>query len=352
MRAFDYGELDGMRATQDSAMMDTCILGERVELSRDVYGMPVVGWSWGDPVICGLNPVKHVEIMDGTEVVLTDAMLRLPIDTVITHVDRVQITHRYGEALIMPWVFACIGMPRRGPSGLLLNLRMITFGAGIAEPGSGSGSGYGSGEPGSGSGSGGPPPPILGIVDTYTGLDGEDALAHVPDSCPLGALYGAVGPVPACTGDIQGNQLRIMDNGDGQVRGFTIESGLADGTIIITMTGNAIGPTAPGIFFRDDGADRLLAWASWFLGTAYILDVGGGVLTSGAWVAGASDVIRITVTLLGASITALFENLTDATSVLLSTTSASNQAATRHGPAARTVTFAGVQDYFDDFSVA
>ena len=43
MKAFDFGELDGMRDTQDSAMMDTCILGERVELSIDTYGMPVVG---------------------------------------------------------------------------------------------------------------------------------------------------------------------------------------------------------------------------------------------------------------------------------------------------------------------
>jgi hypothetical protein len=138
MTAFDFGELDGMRDTQESAMMDTCVLGLRVETATDDYGMPVVGWSWGDPLICGLNPIKHVEVMDGTEVVLTDAVLRLPVDTVITHVDRVQVTRRYGETLITPWVFACIGMPRLGPSGLLLNLRLVTFGAGIVGSGSGS----------------------------------------------------------------------------------------------------------------------------------------------------------------------------------------------------------------------
>jgi hypothetical protein len=138
MEAFDFGELGGMRDTQDSAMMDTCQLGERVELSHDAYGMPVVGWSWSDPVVCGLNPTKYVEVMDGTEVVLTDAVLRLPIDSVVTNVDRVRVTHRYGEMLVAPWTFAVIGMPRRGPSGLLLNLRLVTFGAGIAGSGSGS----------------------------------------------------------------------------------------------------------------------------------------------------------------------------------------------------------------------
>jgi hypothetical protein len=74
--------------------------------------------------------------MDGTEVVLTDAVLRLPIDSVVTNVDRVQVTHRYGEMLLTPWTFAVIGMPRRGPSGLLLNLRLVTFGAGAVGSGS------------------------------------------------------------------------------------------------------------------------------------------------------------------------------------------------------------------------
>jgi len=138
MKAFDFGELDGMRDTQESAMMDICLLGQRVVLSTDDYGMPVAGFSWSSPIECGLNPTKHIEVMDGTEVILTDAVLRLPVGTDVTHVDRVQITHRYGEALVMPWVFACIGMPRLGPSGLLLNLRLVTFGAGIAGSGSGS----------------------------------------------------------------------------------------------------------------------------------------------------------------------------------------------------------------------
>jgi hypothetical protein len=136
MTAFDHDELEGMRDTQDSAMMDTCILGARVELAFDEYGMPVVGWSWSDPLVCGLNPTKYIEVMDGTEVVLTDAVLRLPIDSVVTNVDRVQVTHRYGEMLLTPWTFAVIGVPRRGPSGLLLNLRLVTFGAGAVGSGS------------------------------------------------------------------------------------------------------------------------------------------------------------------------------------------------------------------------
>lgn len=136
MPPFSPGELGDMRDTQEGAMMDTALLGERVVLSTDDYGMPVVGWSWSAPIVCGLDPTKHVEVMDGTEVIMTDAVLRLPVDALITHVDRVRVTHRYGEMLLTPWTFAVIGMARLGPSGLLLNLRMVTFGVG--EPGSGS----------------------------------------------------------------------------------------------------------------------------------------------------------------------------------------------------------------------
>lgn len=297
MRAFDYGELDRMRATQDSAMMDTCLLGERVELSRDVYGMPVVGWSWGDPVICGLNPVKHVEIMDGTEVVLTDAVLRLPIDTVITHVDRVQITRRYGETLITPWVFACIGMPRRGPSGLLLNLRLVTFGAGIAVgsgsgsgaplpigsgsgsgtplPGSGSGSGAplpgsgsGSGWPmgsgsGSGSGSGEPVDPYAGylLYDSFMDPDTTPLPSHTPEKAPVGALW-------SLPNTILGNRAYY----DGVGRGSYIPVGVADVDITWILENTGLSPGQPGVCFRVSAGGATYLFLRVIAGSLLFLD--------------------------------------------------------------------------------
>jgi hypothetical protein len=53
-----------------------------------------------------------------------DAQLRLPINTVISGVDRVRITHRFGVMLLNIGVeYELIGEPMRGPSGLVLKLR-------------------------------------------------------------------------------------------------------------------------------------------------------------------------------------------------------------------------------------
>jgi len=46
----------------------------------------------------------------------------------VANIDRVRVTHRYGEALGSPLVFDAIGEPRHGPSALLLDLRTTTEG--------------------------------------------------------------------------------------------------------------------------------------------------------------------------------------------------------------------------------
>lgn len=126
MNPFSTTELERLQATQDSAMQDECILLQYVAGSGDYgYGQPT--YTTGATVACGLNH-KAREVMEDTQVVLTDAVLRLPIGTAVDNLDRVKITKRYGVA-ITPETYEVIGQPDRGPSGIVLNLRRVSDGS-------------------------------------------------------------------------------------------------------------------------------------------------------------------------------------------------------------------------------
>ena len=130
MRAFTSDELERMQAAQGDAMQDTCVRLAYGSSSTDDYGMPVATYTAGEAMSCGFDPTAKEEAMDGTQVVMTDAKLRLPIGTTLDHRDRIRITHRFGVALASPPTFEIIGEPERGPSGLVLNLRLVTDGSG------------------------------------------------------------------------------------------------------------------------------------------------------------------------------------------------------------------------------
>jgi hypothetical protein len=108
-------------------MMDTCIL-LAYSAAQDDYGNASPTWTAGNPIACGLDPTAQSEVMQGTQVVVSDAELRLPIDTVVSNLDRVEITHRHGEELDTHQFVEVIGDPERGASGLVLKLRFATDG--------------------------------------------------------------------------------------------------------------------------------------------------------------------------------------------------------------------------------
>jgi len=134
MRAFTSTELSRMRSTQDSAMQDVCRIGAYRE-SMDGYGNPDTSspgtlWTYGGEQICGLQHVRPRETQASGDVPLIDARLRLPIGTAIDERDRIRIERRYGEALPAAQVFEIVGPVQRGPSGLVLGLRLIADGTG------------------------------------------------------------------------------------------------------------------------------------------------------------------------------------------------------------------------------
>jgi hypothetical protein len=129
MTPFSPAELAAMRATQSGAMMDTCLIMRYISGVKDEGNVPVNAWRTGESVACGFNPAGGREVMEQTQVAIADAQVRLPISTTLDSRDRIKITHRFGEQINQQPTYEVIGLPERGPSGLLLNLRLVTDGS-------------------------------------------------------------------------------------------------------------------------------------------------------------------------------------------------------------------------------
>lgn len=124
MDAFSTAELAGMQAAQEEGMMDTCVLQTWSSSAQDAFGQRREAWTDGDAIACGFNPKGGREVPGPEQApILTDATVRLPIDTEVDRRDRVKVTHRFGALLATAQVFEIVQEPRRGPSGLQLDLR-------------------------------------------------------------------------------------------------------------------------------------------------------------------------------------------------------------------------------------
>ena len=129
MRDFSAGELERMRDTQEAAMQDTCRVLAYSSID-DTYNYPVPSYAAGDAMDCGLEMVDPEEIQGEGQVPEIDARIRLPLGTTYGPKDRIEVTHRYGEALTKSLVFEIVGLARHGPTGLVLDLRLVTDGTG------------------------------------------------------------------------------------------------------------------------------------------------------------------------------------------------------------------------------
>ena len=126
---FSDGELAAMQAHQDMHMMDTCTVDLYIDAGADVFGNPNPSWVASAPIQCGFFPQRPDEGTQNTNAPLLLAQLRLPIGTAVTSRDRITITHRHGVALAVPEQFMMIGEPKKGPSGLVCVLEVVTDGS-------------------------------------------------------------------------------------------------------------------------------------------------------------------------------------------------------------------------------
>lgn len=127
---FTAAELSGMATVQTAHMMDTGVL-QAHSATQDAHGQQVDSYADGVAIPCGfgyapLGRAPEVVLEDGTTVTV-DAQVRLRVadGDAARAVDRFKLTHRFGEALNTPQVFEIVGLPRRGPSGIVLQLRKV-----------------------------------------------------------------------------------------------------------------------------------------------------------------------------------------------------------------------------------
>ena len=102
---FSTIELNGMRNTQTSHMMDCCIIYHVTGKTKNARGEFIKSFDDGTESICGLEmfPLRKdygsSDMTYGANLVEAniDAILRLPLNTVCSVGDEIEIIGRYGE---------------------------------------------------------------------------------------------------------------------------------------------------------------------------------------------------------------------------------------------------------------
>ena len=132
MSMVDDLDLAQMRADQADSLHDTCVILSHSE-SQDSFGEMVSSWTSGTSLACGFEPTGGKErprsggsTHPAGTLLVVDARLRLPLTVSLGVKDKVRITHRYGEALAVPLTFGVAGLPRRGASGLVVDLQEVS----------------------------------------------------------------------------------------------------------------------------------------------------------------------------------------------------------------------------------
>lgn len=126
MTLLDANTLAQIQTTQTEAFFDTCVPMTR-SATADSYGQMIETWTSGTAIACRFVPKGSQE--GRTErgiVVTTQPMLRLPLTSTITALDKVQVTKRFGTTLATALTFAVDGTPQRGATALTVMLKDVT----------------------------------------------------------------------------------------------------------------------------------------------------------------------------------------------------------------------------------
>ena len=117
-------ELACMANTAEGTFFDRCKFG--IATPPDFGEDPGdISYAWSDEVACGFKPGIQWEVKDGTQAPMYDALLRVSLDQGVDYIDRVEITKRYGVALVTPEFYTIEGSPARGVSAKVLKLKLI-----------------------------------------------------------------------------------------------------------------------------------------------------------------------------------------------------------------------------------
>lgn len=125
MNVFTSDELASLQSTQMAAMQDRCKILVYSAVT-DSYGNPSPTYTAGAEIACGVEMLEREpgEMFGTGETPTADVRVRLPLATVISNYDRVQITKRFGVA-VSAVTYEVVQPPMRGPSGLRVLLRQV-----------------------------------------------------------------------------------------------------------------------------------------------------------------------------------------------------------------------------------
>lgn len=120
-------EMTEMRADQAGHYNDTCKILVWSAGTAESYGATPDVYTAGSAMACGVEMTggKEQTRADGTLTVI-DAVVRMPLATIVTVKDRIQITKRHGVTLATALTFSVVGQPKWGPSALVIDLQSVT----------------------------------------------------------------------------------------------------------------------------------------------------------------------------------------------------------------------------------
>ena len=127
-------DLADMQETQEASMLDTCDILTYTAGAINEYGKPApASWvSSGIPTECGFGYMQSIGGVSSYEapdqVATMRTVLRLPLDSVVTRKDRIELTRRFGSD-ITPEYYHILGEIRRGPTCLTCDLALVTDGS-------------------------------------------------------------------------------------------------------------------------------------------------------------------------------------------------------------------------------
>src|SRR3972149_3000178 len=101
-------------------MMDTAVRLVYREIAVNEYGMAIKVWAEDEELACGYDATAIKQVMDGAQVILTDARLRLPNGTTLDNRDRAKGSRGAGTGRDVPPPAESLGGRLHGPSGLLI----------------------------------------------------------------------------------------------------------------------------------------------------------------------------------------------------------------------------------------
>jgi len=124
-------DLAQMQGVQVDSMMDTCDILTYTAGAINAYGKPAPAtWvSSGIPTECGFGYIRSTSSIEASDQVATmRTVLRLPLDSVVTTKDRIELTHRFGAEITSEY-YKILGKIRRGPTCLTCDLALVTDGS-------------------------------------------------------------------------------------------------------------------------------------------------------------------------------------------------------------------------------